>query len=295
MPRKTKTVFRGYFFIVFYGILDNCEQLWYTKKSRKTPDKAGKGRTKMNMEEYVASLAALCADDTKLEEFRKGLPLGRDVVDNIVLAQKGERPFTVRHTCITGGNRIHFIRRMLLAISRLYTREEACFLVISPKTEYGELLRVNGMDVTVPYISTKADLAAATHTIKELLAQRETGRGYPRLFLVLDGLERIEGCNLNGDLVEYREIFDLFSRRSDVDVITGVDLMKSIFSGYPGAFVGLGNCLVSLREEGKADVTYVDENGGLSLPIPIYYPTQPSITETVIFLNSLSTNQPKAE
>lgn len=249
----------------------------------------------MNMEEYVASLATLCADDTKLKELRRGLPLGRDVVENIVLSQKSERPFTVRHTCITGRNRLGYIRRMLLAISRLYTREEACFLVLSPQTEYGELLRVKSMDVTVPYIFTKTDLAQATRTVKELLEQRESGKGYPRLFLVLDGLECIEGCNANGDLEEYREIFDLFTRRSDVDVITGVDLMKSIFSGYPGAFVGVGNCLVSLREEGKADVTYVDENGGLSLPTPIHYPATPSITETVIFLNSLSKTEPNVQ
>ena len=249
----------------------------------------------MNMEEYVASLATLCADDAKLEELRKGLPLGRDVVDNIVLSQKSERPFTVRHTCVTGGNRVGYIRRMLLAISRLYTREEVCFLVLSPLTEYGELLRVKGMDVTVPYVFTKADLAQAKRTVQELLAQRESGKGYPRLFLVLDGLERIDGCNANGDLEEYREMFDLFTRRSDVDVITGVDLMKSIFSGYPGAFVGVGNCLVSLREEGKADVTYVDENGSLSLPTPINYPSSPSITETVIFLNSLSKTEQKTD
>ncbi|MBE5747902.1 MAG: hypothetical protein E7352_07005 [Clostridiales bacterium] len=249
----------------------------------------------MNMEEYVASLANLCADETKLKELRKGLPLGRDVVENIVLAQKRERPLTVRHTCVTGGQRSNFICRMLLTISRLYTREEACFLIISPKTEYGELMRANAMDVAVPYIFTKEDLALAVATVKELLSQRQTGRGYPRLFLVLDGLERIDGCNVNGDLEEYREIFDLFKRNADVDVITGVDLMKSIFSGYPGAFVGVGNCLVSLREEGKADVTYVNEEGGLSLPTPISYPAQPSITETVIFLNSLSKAEPKAE
>ena len=249
----------------------------------------------MNMEEYVASLTALRTDDKKWEELRTGLPLGRDVVDNFVLSQKKERPFTVRHTCVTGGNRVGFIRRLLLTLSRLYTREEACFLVISPKTEYGELLRVSGMDITVPYMFTKGELSQATHTIKELLLQRQNGKGYPHLFLVLDDLERIDGCNINGDLEEYRQIFDLFTRRSDVDVITGVDLMKSIFSGYPGAFVGVGNCLVSLREEGKADVTYVGEDGGLSLPTPISYPSTPSITETVIFLNSLSKTEPKAD
>lgn len=249
----------------------------------------------MNMEEYVAALTELCTDGAKREELRKGLPLGRDVVDNIVLSQRRERPFTVRHTCVTGGNRLPFILRMLLAVSRLYAREEVCFLVISPRTEYGELLRVRGMDVTVPYISTQADLAMATATVKDLLAQREMGRGYPRLVLVLDGLESLENCNANGDLIEYREIFDLFTRRADVDVITGVDLMKSIFSAYPGAFVGVGNCLVSLREEGKADVTYVDEKGGLSLPTPIRYPSAPSVTETVIFLNSLSKAAPNTE
>lgn len=249
----------------------------------------------MNMQEYVAALAELSADEKKYEELRKGLPLGRDVVDNIVLSQKRERPFTVRHTCVTGGNRVGFIRRMLLALSRLYTKNEACFLVISPRAEYGELLRVKGMDVTVPYITGKSDLSLAISAIKELLAQRQTGKGYPRLFLVLDGLERIDGCNENGDLAEYCEVFDLFTRRSDVDVITGVDLMKSIFSSYPSTFVGIGNCLVSLREEGKADVTYVGEDGAMSQPAPIHYPYQPSITETVIFLNSLSTAEPNAD
>ena len=113
------------------------------------------------------------------------------------------------------------------------------------------------------------------------------GKGLPKLFLVLDGLEELEGNNRNGDFEEYRTIFELFMRREDVDVITGVDMQKSIFSGYPGAFAGIGNCLVSIRGEGKADVTYVQDDCSLSLPIPVVYPDTPSVTETVIFLNAL--------
>lgn len=244
----------------------------------------------MKMDEFITSLSALSENDEKFEELRRGLPLGVDVVGNVVLSQKRERPLTVRHTCVTGVGRSGYIRRMLIAASCLYEKSEICFFVISPRTEYGELLRLRSIDITVPYINTKSDLGLAVDTIKELLRQREYGSGYPRLIIVLDSLEELPDCNVNGDLEEYREIFDLFARRADVDVITGADLMKSIFSGYPGAFVGVGNCIVSLREEGKADVTYVDDDASLSLPTPMHYPAEPSITETVIFLNSLPKN-----
>ena len=74
-------------------------------------------------------------------------------------------------------------------------------------------------------------------------------------------------------------------------MITGAELMRSIFSGYPGAFVGVGNCLVTTREEGVADVTYVQDNSSLSLPTVLHYPSMPSFTETVIYLNSLLPSQ----
>ena len=120
----------------------------------------------------------------------------------------------------------------------------------------------------------------------------QTEKGHPRLILVLDGLEELEGCNKNGDLEEYRAFFDLTLRNENVEIITGAELMKSIFSGYPGAFVGVGNCLVTTREEGKADVTYVGDDSSLSMPTAMSFPDSPSVTETIIFLNSLpaSTN-----
>ena len=241
----------------------------------------------MRSEEFISTISALSQGDEKFEEIRYGLPLGLDAASNLALAQKTRKPLTVRNTCVTGVNTSNFIRRMLISVSCLFERDEACFFIISPKTEYGELLRLKSIDATVPYIRLKSDLDLALDTIKELLRMRENGTGYPHLFIALDGLENLPDCNKSGDLEEYRAIFELIRRREDVDVICGVDLTRTIFSGYPGAFVGIGNCLVSLREEGKADVTYVKEDASLSLPVPITYPSAPSVLETVIFLNSL--------
>ena len=241
----------------------------------------------MRAEEFISKVSGMSREDERFEELKNGLPLGLDSTDGVVLAQKRKRPYTLRNTCVTGVGRSNFIRRFLITVSCLYDKAEACFFVISPKTEYGELLRLKSMDVTVPYIRTKSDLDMAVLTIKELLSQREGAVGYPHLFIVLDGLEELEDCNRNTDLEEYRTIFDLFTRREDVDMICGTELMRSIFSGYPGAFVGVGNCLVSLREAGKADVTYVNDDASMSLPIPVHYPTDPSVMETIIYLNAL--------
>ena len=241
----------------------------------------------MRAEEFISKVSGMSREDERFEELKNGLPLGLDSTDGVVLSQKRKRPYTLRNTCVTGVGRSNFIRRFLITVSCLYEKAEACFFIISPKMEYGELLRLKSMDITVPYIRTKSDLDMAVLTIKELLAQREGNIGYPHLFIVLDGLEELEDCNRNGDLEEYRNIFDLFTRREDVDMICGTELMRSIFSGYPGAFVGVGNCLVSLRETGKADVTYVNDDATMSLPIPVHYPSDPSVMETIIYLNAL--------
>ncbi len=242
----------------------------------------------MRSDEFMSSLSALSVEDEKFENLRRSIPLGVDAVGNIVYARKKETPIYSRHICVTGSGKGAFIRRLLITLSCLYERSEACFFVLSPSADYGELLRMKNMDLTLPYIRLKSDLSPAIDTLKELLRMREYGRGYPRLFLVLDGLENLEGCNRNEDLEEYREIIDLLSRREGVELITGVELTKSIFSGYPGAFVGVGNCLVATRESGKADVTYVREDATLTMPSPMTYPDAPSLTETVLFFNSVS-------
>ncbi len=248
----------------------------------------------MRAEEFISTVSGMSKEDDRFEELKNGLPLGLDSTEQVVLAQKRKRPYTLRNTCVTGVGRSQFIRRFLITVSCLYDRAEACFFVLSPRTEYGELLRLKSMDVTVPYLRSRADLDLAVLTLKELLMQRdEGGHGFPHLFLVLDGLEELSEKPTGGahsDLEEYRAIFDLFTRREDVDVICGADLMRSIFSGYPGAFVGRGNCLVTLREEGRADVTYVTDDASLSMPVPIHYPSEPSVMETVIYLNALTDN-----
>lgn len=249
----------------------------------------------MKSEEFITLLSANATDEGELKRLRAGIPLGLDGLQNIVLSQRTEHKYTVSHTCVTGARRTTFIRRILIALSCLYDCEEANFFILSPRGDYGELLRLQSADVTAPYIRTKSDLDEALRCLRELVSLYRQGQGYPRLILVLDGLEELENCNGNGDLEEYRTVFEALAREKNVDVISGVELMRSIFSGNPGVFVGVGNCLVTTREEGKADVTYVGEDSSLSLPIALVYPDSPSVTETLIFINSLSKRVGKAE
>ncbi len=245
----------------------------------------------MRSDEFISLLSSMAEDDEKFEQMKKDVPLGVDTVGNVVYARKKGSLFPGRHLCVTGGGKSGFIRRLLITVSCLYEKTEACFFVLSPSVEYGELLRLHSMDATVPYLRERADLIAAEETLKELLRIREEGRGYPHLFVVLDGLERLEGCNRNEDLEEFREFIELLSHHTNVDVVTGVELARSIFSGYPGAFVGVGNCLVATREVGHADVTYVQDDASLTMPLPIAYPDEPSLTETILFFNSVSKDE----
>ena len=242
----------------------------------------------MRTEEFIASLTENGSLEEATKLVKEGIPLGWDSVGNTVYSQKRESPFTVRHTCVTGTRKTAFIKRVLFTLSAFYDKNEVSFFVLSPRSDYGELLRLQNADFTVPYINGKSDLEQAKACVRELLDLQSRERGCPKLILVLDGFEELAGCNKNGDLEEYRDFFELIARRTDVEIISGADLMKSIFSGQPGAFVGVGNCLVTTREEGKADVTYVNDDSSLSLPIVMSYPDAPSVTETVIYLNSLS-------
>ncbi|MBQ8295045.1 MAG: hypothetical protein IJX87_01270 [Clostridia bacterium] len=242
----------------------------------------------MRSEEFITSIMQTAKDNEKFEEVRRNIPIGKDSVGNIVVAQKRKGAVSLQHTCVTGAHRVGFIKRLLITLSCLYEPSDACFMVLSPRQSYGDLLRLNHMDVTVPYIRSKSDLALAKDTVRELAQMYETGaQGYPKFFLVLDGLEELPECNENNDFAEYREFMDI-AMRKNIEVISGIDLMKSIFSGYPGAFIGIGNCLITTTEKGKADVTYVSEDTSLTRPLPMNYPDQPTVAETITFLNALS-------
>ncbi|MBR2024114.1 MAG: hypothetical protein IJ996_06345 [Clostridia bacterium] len=240
----------------------------------------------MRSDEFINFLLKNGKTDEEVLRIRESVPLGFDNCDKVVFARRPILAPYTKHVCVTGIRKTAFIKRLILTLSCLYDKAETCFFVLSPKTEYGELLRLHTIDVTVPYIRTKADLGDGMRCLEELMKLYESVRGTKKLFLVLDGLEEVEGCNQNGDLQEYRDFIDVVARKNNVEVISGVDLMKSIFSGYPGAYVGVGNCLVTTREDGKADVTYVGEDSTLSMPTPMFYPDSPSVTETVISLNA---------
>ncbi len=251
----------------------------------------------MRAEEFMSVISEKTGDEQSLKSLREQLPLGIDAYGEIVCAQTREHLYTARHTCVTGGRRTEFIRRTLLTLSCLYDRSEVNFLILSPRGEYGELLKLQGADITVPFVRTKKDVQDGILCVKELLSMYSQGKGFPKLILVLDGLEELEksGENIRGDLEEYRNVLELLAREKNVQVISGVDLIKSIFSGNPGVFVGVGNCLVTTREEGKADVTFVGDDCSLSLPTAMEYPQIPSVTETVILLNSIMAKQEKGE
>lgn len=240
----------------------------------------------MRAEEFITFLSKKTAEGA-LETLRSGLPLGVDAAGEAVLSQICEHSFTPNHTCVTGVRRTAFIKRLLITLSCLYEKSEANFLVLSPRAEYGELLRLKSMDITVPYVRTKTDLEKAKACVRDLTAEYARSSGYPKLFLVLDGLEELPEANANGDLDEYREFFDMLAREKNVAIISGAELIKSIFSGNPGVFVGVGNCLVTTREEGRADVTYVGEDSSLSMPVALQYPDSPSVLEFIIYLNAL--------
>lgn len=246
----------------------------------------------MRTEEWIAKISEKLTDSDALAMIKKGIPLGVDEAQNVVYSRVREYAYGIRHTCVTGPNRTEFIKRLILTLSCLYEADEVNFFVLSPKTEYGELLRLDNLDITIPFIREKSDLESAKACLQELLALFERERGYKKLFLVLDGLEELPDCNQMSDLEEYRNFFELLMRK-DVEIITGASLIKSIFSGYPGAFVGAGNCLVTTNADGRADVTYTQDDFTMSMPTAITTPTVPPIHETVLLLNTIAKQKPE--
>ncbi len=242
----------------------------------------------MKAEEFIASLSEISRKNVyRFEQFRACVPLGKDDTDGVVVAHREENPGRYHHVCVTGAGRSEYIRRLVTTLACIYDKSEAMFLVLSPRTDYADLLRLKAGDFTVPYIRSFSDYMAALDTIRELLRMRSLNAGSPRLFVVLDGLEELPDVERDSLLEPYKACFEAVGA-SGVEIITGVDLLKSIFSGYPGAFVGIGNCLVTPKGEGKADVTYVNVDSSLTLPKEIFYPDSPSPAESIDFFNALT-------
>ena len=241
----------------------------------------------MKAEEFISILSNIAAENhERFLSLRKDIPLGVDELGETVTAFPYSRRGVARQICVTGTCRTDFIRRIVVTTASIYGKGELCFLIVSPNLSYGELLSFHSADVTAPYIRTGKDIEQSLNALKSLIAMRgDEQKKFPRLIVVLDGLEQVTG-EQNGLLEAYQPFVEI-TRGTDVTLITGVDLLKSIYKGYPGAFVGIGNCLVTADGEGKTDVTYAKEDSSLTEPVSLDYPSAPSVKEVIAFFNAL--------
>lgn len=236
----------------------------------------------MNAEELFRELASVARDNGfGFEDLRARLPLGVDGENRIVVAGQRERLFT--HACVAGKGRTEFIRRLVLTLAGIYDSNQCSFVIASTKRDYAELLRLNRANVVAPLIDTLDGVWKTLDFAREqaVLKAKSNGR-YGKLFFVLDGLESLAG----GRYDCYLPFFNL-AQSFGVDIITGVDLLGGLFEDRPQDFVGAGNCLITVSNTEKADVVYAQTDGGLSLPVAIRYPNEPSVLESVAFVNSI--------
>ena len=238
----------------------------------------------MRTKEYMQ---ALISATTQEENLTQAIPLGVGEDGAIAVAHQEICPARYHHVCITGEKRGEYIRRFILSLSKLYGQDKVSFLVLSPDKGYGELLHVKEADITVPFVNRYEDCQSSLETLRELIRMRAAGEeNYPKLFVVLDGLEEVIAQTGDKQSFEcFKPFFDVVGA-SGVEIVTGVDLEKSIFSGYPGAFVGHGNALVCTDVLGKADVTYVGVDSCLSLPIPVRYSDAENFADEIFAINA---------
>lgn len=241
----------------------------------------------MYTQTFISSVIQSAKNNDNFEQLRAEIPLGIDMTGNVITAQKYNGAVAWKHICITGNRRVECICNLLITLSCFYEKSEANFIILSPRLKYAELLGLHNMNAIVPYVRNKNDLNDLKVGLRDILYMQMQGKGLPKLFLVLDGFEELSGCDAQ-ELKEYNDILQSLMKVPNTQVISGVNLMKSMYSGCPGAFVGIGNCLVTTREDGKADVTYVGDDTNLSLPVLIDFPCQPSVQETIRIFNGVS-------
>jgi hypothetical protein len=236
----------------------------------------------MNTQDFINALSMAAEEDGFVfDDLRARLPLGLDSENNIVVA--GQREVLFTHACVTGRGRTEFIRRLILTLSCLYDKSKANFVVISPKRDYFELLRLTRSNVVAPLIDNMdGAIKGLEFARSQAINYAKTGENYGKLFLVLDGLETLS----NGSFDCYLPFFNL-AHAYGVDIITGVDLIGSLFENRPQDFIGVGNSLISVSAIDKADVVYAQKNGVLTLPISVRFPSEPSVAETLSYVNGL--------
>ncbi len=199
------------------------------------------------------------------------LPLGVDGEGEIVFAHTEEKQNYRPQTCVSGAKRTAFIIRELSLLDALSKKRETAFIILSPKREYGAILRLKNADVTFPYLRSKKDFLAILDGFSPLFERIKAGKSVQETYFVLDGLEELDG----GDT--WLKLYTLFFEKTDglnVNIITGVDFKKTAFCSNPQLFVGVKNCLLTTDEDGEADVTRVLSGGEMTLPKQIIYPRE---------------------
>ena len=235
----------------------------------------------MRTEDFLSRIKDEAARDAgKFNLLRSCLPLGECSDGEYVLSHREYDSERYHHTCVTGAMRGEFIARLLLTLTGLYTKSEAIFIIVSPNMGYGQFMRLENADVTVPFVTSLRDLPPILESVRQLAQMRMGKKTDSKTFLVLDGLEFLESEERCSALDCYRPFFEAVGK-SGIEIITGVDLSKTIFAGYPAVFVGIGNCLIAPSVGGEMDVTYVDVDGTMSLPKKCSYPSMPSVGDCI--------------
>ena len=237
----------------------------------------------MTTEEFFKELTSIARDNAfRFDDLRARLPFGVDGENRICVAGQRECVFT--HACVTGRGRTEFIRRFVLSLVGAYANEQTNFVIVSPKREYADLLRLNRANVVAPLINNLDGVWKALEFARaQALLKGKLGESYGKFFLVVDGIETLS----NGNYDCYLPFLN-FANAFGGDIITGVDFLCGIFEDRPQDFVGAGNCLITVSNTQTADVVYAQKDGSLTLPVAVAYPSEPSVLESLAFVNKLA-------
>ncbi|MBQ9117650.1 MAG: hypothetical protein IJY11_00405 [Clostridia bacterium] len=197
------------------------------------------------------------------------VPLGWEESGEVVFSHRKDRADRYCHTCVTGAQRKAFVMETVKSLAVAYGEGKASFLVLSPHREYAKLLELKKADVTVPYLLSERQFSAMKNLANAQASARKENPRLPKFFVVIDGLEELPFLPKDNAFTFLRKWVDELS--GGAEIITAVDFKGSIFAGFEGAFVGVGNSLVSADETGKADVAYVGDGCVLDYPQAIRY------------------------
>ena len=226
-----------------------------------------KGGRDMRKEEWISRLKSIENSGASLGQ----VPLGWDGAGEVVFSHRKNRRDRYCHTCATGALRTPFLMDTVLSLAAAYGFAGARFLVLSPKREYANLLTAKGADIIVPYLQTESQFEKLKTLAYAEADARKKNPNLPRLFVVVDGWEKLPFLPRDNAFTYLREVIAYLS--GGAEIFTAIDFKDSIFEGFEGAFIGVGNSLVSVDENGKADVVHVGEDCGLDVPVSIAYTT----------------------